>query len=80
MSNTFMSEEEIQTLTGFKHPNRQVEMLHLLGFTRAHKTRAGRVVLERAHFEAVSQGNFIKTTAATSTGSRVKTEFLGARA
>ena len=80
MSDTFMTSEEIETLTGFKSSNRQVEMLRTLGFTRAHKTRTGRVVLERAHFEAVSAGNFINTTVAPSTGARVKTEFMGARA
>ena len=58
--NIFLTEEEIAALTGYRVPNLQVGMLHKLGFTRAHKNARGKVILERAHFEAVAQGVFIK--------------------
>ncbi len=50
--------EELRTLTGdLKLPRCQVKRLHERGFVRARLER-GRVVLERAHYEAVCRGEF----------------------
>jgi hypothetical protein len=50
-----LSEAEIQSLTGYKNATKQLNVLHNRGFLRAYIGRNG-VVLERAHYEAVSRG------------------------
>ncbi|CAB4159214.1 Domain of unknown function DUF4224 [uncultured Caudovirales phage] len=54
-----LSEEEIRRLTGgYKQPARQLAALHDLGYARARRSElTGRVVLERAHYEAVASGS-----------------------
>lgn len=48
---------EIEQLTGYKQPSRQIKALHLLGYFRARiSPRTGGVVLERAHYHAVAEG------------------------
>lgn len=49
------SKDELITLTGYKVPALQLEVLHRRGFYRACMGRHG-VVLERAHYLAVTQG------------------------
>ena len=51
-----LSESELRELTGYATARKQLEFLHQRGFYRATLGRFGRVVLERAHFEAVCQG------------------------
>lgn len=46
---------EIEQLTGYEQPSKQLEVLHKRGFTRAFIGRRG-LVLERAHFEAICRG------------------------
>jgi hypothetical protein len=46
---------EIEALTGYKAPTRQLERLRADGFYRARMGRSG-VVLERSHYEAVTRG------------------------
>ena len=52
-----LSEAELQQVTGFRQPKRQLAELHRLGFWRAreHPTMGG-VILERSHYDAVCQG------------------------
>jgi hypothetical protein len=50
-----LSEQEIAALTGYERPTKQLAVLHNRGFLRAYIGRKG-VVLERAHYEAVSRG------------------------
>nr|WP_084453335.1 DUF4224 domain-containing protein [Roseateles chitosanitabidus] len=50
-----LSAQEIETLTRYKRPSEQLRELHQRGFCRAY-VRAGVVVLERPHFEAVCRG------------------------
>jgi hypothetical protein len=58
---------EVRELTGGLHqPRCQVKMLQERGFVRARLER-GRVVLERAHYEAVCRGEY---TVAAPPGSR----------
>ena len=58
MSDILLSESEIYELTGgLTKPRCQVKRLHEHGFARARLER-GRVILERAHFEAVCRGQF----------------------
>ena len=46
---------ELREITGYAQPARQLAELRLQGYWRARLGRLG-VVLERPHFEAVSQG------------------------
>lgn len=50
-----LSAEELYELTDYKVPALQLEVLHRRGFYRACMGRRG-VVLERSHYEAVTQG------------------------
>lgn len=50
-----LTEQEIEALTGYERPTKQLAILHSRGFVRAYIGRKG-VVLERAHYEAVSRG------------------------
>lgn len=51
-----LSEAEVMEITGYKRPSSQLAVLHRLGFSRARLNRLGRVVLERAHYDAVCAG------------------------
>ncbi len=55
MTSIVLSVEEIEQLTGYKLATMQLERLRKDGFYRARIGRHG-VVLERAHYEAVSRG------------------------
>jgi hypothetical protein len=46
--------EELQELTGYTQPARQLAELRRQGFYRARRGRDGSVILERAHYEAVA--------------------------
>lgn len=50
-----LSADELYELTGYKVPALQLEVLRRDGFYRARMGRHG-VVLERSHYEAVTQG------------------------
>jgi hypothetical protein len=56
MNELLVTEGEIQTLTGYKRPSRQVDELRRRGFHRARRNHAGQVILERAHYDAVCTG------------------------
>lgn len=47
--------DEIEDLTRYRRASSQLRELHARGFARAY-IRAGQVVLERPHFEAVCRG------------------------
>ncbi len=51
-----LSDAELVALTGYKRAAEQLIELHRQGFNRARRDRLGRVVLERAHYDAVCQG------------------------
>lgn len=53
---TVLTDAEIEALTGYQQPSAQLRALQARGFHRAHRNLAGRVILERPHFEAVSRG------------------------
>lgn len=48
--------EELERVTGYKTPKRQVQELHRQGFYRARIAATGNVILERAHYDAVCAG------------------------
>jgi hypothetical protein len=52
-SHLLLSQDEITDVTGYRKPALQVRELHSRGFVRARVNVLNRVVLERAHFEAV---------------------------
>jgi hypothetical protein len=47
---------ELHALTSYTQPARQLDELHRQGFARARRDRFGRVILERAHYDAVCAG------------------------
>jgi hypothetical protein len=51
-----LTPDELQALTGYRQPVRQLAELHRQGFYRARRSVLGGVVLERAHYDAVSAG------------------------
>lgn len=55
-----LSDSELQALTGYKSATKRLNVLHSRGFLRAYIDRNGFVVLERAHYEAVSRGELIQ--------------------
>ncbi|MFD2755963.1 DUF4224 domain-containing protein [Comamonas terrae] len=55
-TNITLSEQEIADITGYRQPARQLAQLLALGFFRARISRSGRVLLERAHYDAVCTG------------------------
>ncbi len=55
---TNLSEQELEAITGYRTPSRQLQTLHARGFSRAYRNRQGKVVLERPHYDAVCRGEF----------------------
>jgi Domain of unknown function (DUF4224) len=47
---------ELQSLTGYRRPSAQLRELRRQGFVRARRSPNGRVILERAHYDAVCRG------------------------
>lgn len=56
MTDLLVPPDEIERLTGYKRPSRQVDELRRRGFHRARRNHAGQVILERAHYDAVCTG------------------------
>lgn len=71
---------EIEALTGYRTATKQLNVLHARGFTRAFINRLGDVVLERAHYEAVSRGELHQTGPAGGGGKVANLAFLRQRA
>jgi hypothetical protein len=60
-----IGEPELQWLTGYKLPSCQLRELKKQGFFRARLNPVtGRVVLERAHYDAVCGGSRLASTSA----------------
>ena len=59
-----LTPEEIAAVTGYKKPALQVQELRAQGFFRARRNVLNRVVLERAHYEAVCAAAAASSTAA----------------
>lgn len=55
-SGLLLSAEELLEITGYEKPALQLEVLLAEGFHRARRNVLNRVVLERAHYEAVCAG------------------------
>lgn len=53
--NIVLSPEELYGVTGYHQATRQLVELHSQGFWRA-RLKDGRLILERAHYEAVCAG------------------------
>lgn len=58
MSANILSDSEIAAITGYVQPGKQLATLKARGFERAYRDRAGRVILERTHYDAVCQGAY----------------------
>jgi hypothetical protein len=72
--NTQLSDQELEAITGYRTPSRQLQTLHSRGFSRAYRNRQGKVVLERPHYDAVCRGEF--GTSTQSARAAVNTTFL----
>jgi hypothetical protein len=51
-----LTPEQLENLTGYKRQAEQLAELHRRGYSRAYRDRLGRVVLTRAHYDAVESG------------------------
>lgn len=51
-----LTPDELVSITGYRRAADQLRVLHERGFWRAWRHHVAGVVLERAHFEAVSRG------------------------
>lgn len=51
-----LSTDEVEAVTGYRKPKRQLDELHRQGFYRARIGATGNVIVERAHCDAVSAG------------------------
>lgn len=47
---------ELEAVTGYRQPSRQLAELRRQGFVRARRNRLGDVVLERGHYDAIVAG------------------------
>ncbi len=72
-SSLLLSEDDLEALTGYVQPSRQLKALHRLGYFRARVSpRTGRIVLERAHYHAVAEGRTEATGAPARPRPRVR--------
>ena len=55
MTDLLLTDAELVALTGYRRAAEQLSELHRQGFSRARRDRLGRVILERAHYDAVAQ-------------------------
>lgn len=55
MTPLILTDDELHALTGYRTASRQLGALQVAGFSRA-RIVMGKVVLERAHYEAVCRG------------------------
>lgn len=53
-----VSRDEIERMTGYVMPCKQLDVLHQRGFVRAYRNRLGEVILEQSHYDAVTRGQF----------------------
>lgn len=53
-----LTREQIERMTGYVMPSKQLEVLHQRGFVRAYRNRKGEVILEQSHYDAVCRGEF----------------------
>lgn len=51
-----LTRQEIEELTGYSQPMKQLKALHERGFWRAVLDQGGHVLITRAHYEAVEAG------------------------
>ena len=58
MTQLVLSNSELQAITGYSMPCKQIAELHAAGYVRARRGRAGDVILERDHYHAVCRGEF----------------------
>lgn len=59
-----LTPEEVQALTGYRQPHAQLRELHRQGYWRARRAPVtGRLILERAHYEAVARGEDVQPQA-----------------
>lgn len=56
MSDLILDQAELEAITGYRQPSRQLAELRRQGFLRARRNRLGEVVLERGHYDAVVAG------------------------
>lgn len=60
-----LTPDELEAITGYRLATKQLNVLHNRGFLRAYINRKGELVLERAHYEAVSRGEVLTKSGRT---------------
>ena len=60
MADLILSPDELHALTGSKRAAAQLAALKQRGFWRAYVNNGGRLILERAHYEAVCRGGDVE--------------------
>lgn len=68
-STVVLTPDEIQSITGYTSPSKQLDVLHKRGYVRAFRSRDGQIILERKHFESVCEGIFSQSTSMSSSTS-----------
>lgn len=58
MDDDIIPAAQIERMTGYVLPCKQIEALHARGFVRAYRNRRGVVILEKSHYDAVTRGQF----------------------
>jgi hypothetical protein len=76
-----LSDDEIVAITGYRRPADQVKRLHEMGFERAFIATTGRkrVILDRAHHDAVTRGQYGAKPAANEPGAPLPPNRAGYR-
>lgn len=72
MTTATLTPDELAEITGYRQPAAQLRVLRERGYWRAWQASTGRVVLERAHYEAVCSGQALtpKTSVAAAAAPR----------
>jgi hypothetical protein len=58
MEDDIIPAAQIERMTGYVLPCKQLDALHQRGFVRAYRNRRGVVILEKSHYDAVTRGQF----------------------
>lgn len=79
MNSLILTDTELCILTGYQRPAKQLEVLLHRGFHRAHINRAGVLILERAHYNAVCAGTVLAANDSYEPAVHLRTDHLRRR-
>lgn len=80
MTDLILTDTEVEAIAGgLTQPQRQLEELRRAGFWRARLSRAHKVILERAHYEAVCAGAVQTPALQTQPGGRPQLQAVNSK-